>query len=207
MTERSPAGIERTLAALGAVALALLAFIFLYAPLSDQDLWWHLKAGWLVNTEDRERRPAKLLPGDPLPPEAGLPEPQELASAGQGWKPETGRDEAPPEPPVSGPSPEKVEALTPSNNDTDPGSFHVSSPNRQEGAGEMPSGVRRPGNSRETQAPSRGSFIRPRESFIRRPFPWPTRRVAPRRQPVPPDGSTLGVTVRPDRSDKPDASR
>lgn len=46
-----PAPIARVLSILGAAALALLVFVFLYAPLRDPDLWWHLKSGWTILTE------------------------------------------------------------------------------------------------------------------------------------------------------------
>ncbi len=46
-----PAPIARALSILGASALALLVFVFLYAPLRDPDLWWHLKSGWYILTE------------------------------------------------------------------------------------------------------------------------------------------------------------
>jgi hypothetical protein len=44
-------GLSRVLALLGGFAFASLIFAFLYAPLLDQDLWWHLKSGWLILTE------------------------------------------------------------------------------------------------------------------------------------------------------------
>lgn len=37
-----------------------------------------LRAGWLVNAEQRKGYPAKLQPGEPLPERAGLPNPEEL---------------------------------------------------------------------------------------------------------------------------------
>jgi hypothetical protein len=50
-SEESGRGPSRALSLLGAVALACLVFAFLYAPLLDQDLWWHLKSGWFILTE------------------------------------------------------------------------------------------------------------------------------------------------------------
>ncbi len=43
-----PGPIRRAIEAAGATALGLLIFVFSYAPLRDEDLWWHLKAGWLI---------------------------------------------------------------------------------------------------------------------------------------------------------------
>ncbi|MDP3937055.1 MAG: tetratricopeptide repeat protein [Deltaproteobacteria bacterium] len=46
-----PARIRRGLEIAGAGALALLLLVFLYAPIQDPDVWWHLKAGWLILAE------------------------------------------------------------------------------------------------------------------------------------------------------------
>lgn len=46
-----PARIRRWLEIAGACALALLLLVFLYAPIQDPDVWWHLKAGWLILAE------------------------------------------------------------------------------------------------------------------------------------------------------------
>ncbi len=43
-----PGLLRRAIEAAGAAALGLLIFVFSYAPLRDEDLWWHLKAGWLI---------------------------------------------------------------------------------------------------------------------------------------------------------------
>lgn len=39
---------RRGLELAGTAALALLLLVFLYAPVQDPDVWWHLKAGWLI---------------------------------------------------------------------------------------------------------------------------------------------------------------
>jgi len=50
-----------------------------------------LAGGWLVNEEDRRGRPARLRLGEPLPPEVGLPTPDQLAKSLSGS--EVGDDE------------------------------------------------------------------------------------------------------------------
>ena len=40
-----------------------------------------IKNGWLINREERKHRPARLIPGDPLPAAGGLPKPEELVGA------------------------------------------------------------------------------------------------------------------------------
>jgi hypothetical protein len=40
-----------------------------------------IKNGWLINREERKYRPARLIPGDPLPAAGGLPTPEELIGA------------------------------------------------------------------------------------------------------------------------------
>jgi hypothetical protein len=50
-SEDSRSTSARLLSLLGGLALAFLLFAFLYAPLLDQDLWWHLKSGWYILTE------------------------------------------------------------------------------------------------------------------------------------------------------------
>jgi len=37
-----------------------------------------IKNGWLINREERKHRPARLIPGDPLPAAGGLPKPEDL---------------------------------------------------------------------------------------------------------------------------------
>ena len=39
---------RRAIEAAGVAALTLLIFALAYAPLLDQDIWWHLKAGWYI---------------------------------------------------------------------------------------------------------------------------------------------------------------
>ncbi|MFQ5457879.1 MAG: tetratricopeptide repeat protein [Myxococcota bacterium] len=46
-----PSRAVRALTILAAAALSLLVFVFLYSPLRDPDLWWHLKSGWLILSE------------------------------------------------------------------------------------------------------------------------------------------------------------
>ena len=46
-----------------------------------------IAGGWLVNLEDRPRRPFKLVTGDPLPDGAGLPSPAELLTCKPPVKP------------------------------------------------------------------------------------------------------------------------
>ena len=41
----------RIISVVGAYAFALVIFVFLYAPILDQDIWWHLKSGWYILTE------------------------------------------------------------------------------------------------------------------------------------------------------------
>jgi hypothetical protein len=41
-----------------------------------------LRGGWLVNHEERDRRPYRLALGEPLPPESGLPLPSSLSGKG-----------------------------------------------------------------------------------------------------------------------------
>lgn len=45
---RRDGSLRNVLPVLAAGVLALLLFVFLYCPIEDQDIWWHLKAGWYI---------------------------------------------------------------------------------------------------------------------------------------------------------------
>jgi len=45
---RRDGSLRKVLPILAAGVFALLLFVFLYCPVQDQDVWWHLKAGWYI---------------------------------------------------------------------------------------------------------------------------------------------------------------